>query len=57
MTELTRYSEKAQRIIDTIEDKLDPIFVGNLLASLDSRRCTSEQIKQIYPLNFYREIP
>ena len=42
LTELAQYTHEAQKIIDSIEDNLDPVFVGNLLVNLDSKRCSSD---------------
>lgn len=54
--EMREESLKSQKIIDEIEDKVShPIFIGNLLMSLDSNR-KDEHIKEIYPINEFKRL-
>lgn len=53
-SELKRHGEESQRIIDEIEEKVaHPVFIGNLLMTLDSERSRNVTA---YPLNYFQQL-
>lgn len=51
---IKRQNIECQGIVDEIEDKLSPAYVGRVLVDLDCCR-SKVGLEQAYPLNFWQE--